>query len=116
MLTQDEIDAVIAERYRYSVLSHGEWDYCIQLCWDRLVQLLTRNIDDTIYFLDNECRADQFAWMSDVYDVVAKETKSREFVDALHRLAKKYPEEVKDADLMYMINLAETELQKVSNS
>lgn len=116
MLTHDEIDAVIAERYRYSVLSGGEWDYCIQLCWDRMVALLTRNMDETIYFLDNECRADQFAWMSDVFDIVAKESKSKEFVEALHRLAKKYPEEVKDADLMYMIGLAEDELKRVSKN
>ncbi len=110
MLTCDDIDAVISERYRLSVLSGGEWDYQIQLCWDRLTDLLTRDIDDTIRFLDNECRADQFVWMSDVYDVVAKETKSREFVDALYRLAEKYPEDVKDADLMYMIDIAEKEL------
>ena len=112
MLTSDDIDAVISERYRLSVLTAGEWDYQIQLCWDRLTDLLTRDINDTIRFLDNECRADQFAWMSDVYDVVAKETKSRAFVDALHRLEAKYPDEVRDADLRYMIGLAEEELLK----
>ena len=112
MLTSDDIDAVISERYRLSVVNSGEWDYQIQLCWDRLTELLTRNMDDTIRFLDNECRADQFAWMSDVYDIVAKETKSKAFVDALHRLEAKYPEEVEDADLRYMIGLAEKEITK----
>ena len=111
MSFSDDVDQVIAERYRISMISDGEWDYAIQLCWDRLAEILERDMDRTIEFLDNECREDQFAWMSDVYDLVAKDTKSKEFVDALYRAAEKYRREVDENGLMYLIDLARKEVE-----
>lgn len=96
MLTTDQIDAIIAERYRISKVAGDEWDYGIQLCWDQMTELLSRNMEETIAFLDNECSSEQYAWISDVFDFVAKKTMSKEFVLALYRLSSKYPEETKE--------------------
>ena len=73
-----------------------EWDYVIQLCWDQMTELLSKNIDETVCFLDNECTSEQYAWISDVFDFVAKRTMSKDFVRALYRLSEKYPEETKE--------------------
>ena len=48
MLTSDQVDAIIAERYRISKVAGDEWDYIIQLCWDQMTELLSKNIEDTI--------------------------------------------------------------------
>lgn len=104
MLTSEKIDAIIAERYRLSKVFGDEWDYTIQLCWDQMTELLSKNMDETIAFFDNECSSEQYAWMSDVFDFVAKKTKSHEFVAALYRLAEKYPEETAENKLMYFID------------
>lgn len=104
MLTSDQIDAIIAERYRLSKIFDDEYAYPIQLCWAQLTELLSKNIDETIEYLDKECTEEQYVWMSDVYDFVAKETKSKEFVKALYRLAAKYPEETKENHIMLFID------------
>ncbi len=96
MLTSDQVDAIIAERYRISKVAGDEWDYVIQLCWDQMTELLSKNIDETVSFLDNECTSEQYAWISDVFDFVAKRTMSKDFVRALYRLSEKYPEETKE--------------------
>jgi len=111
MVTRDQVDAIIAERYRLSKVFDDEWAYPIQLCWDELTALFTRNIDDTIAFLDNDCTAEEFGWISDVFDFVADETQSKAFVDALYRIAEKYPEEVKENNIMYFINDAASKIK-----
>lgn len=112
MITNDQVDAIIAERYRLSKIFGDEWDYSIQLCWAQLTELFTINIQDTIDFLDNTCTADEFGWISDVFDYVAEETQSQEFVDALYRTAKKYPEETEENNIMFFIDDAQSKIRK----
>ena len=111
MITNDQIDAIIAERYRLSKIYDDEWAYPIQLCWAQLTELFALNMDETIDFLDNRCTADEFGWISDVFDYVAEETQSKEFIAALYRLAEKYPEEVTENNLMFFIEDAESKLK-----
>ena len=111
MIDQDQIDAIIAERYRLSKVYDGEWAYPIQLCWDQLTEIFTKNMDDTIDFLDNVCTADEFGWISDVFDFVAEKSQSKKFIEALYRVAKKYPEEVQDNNLMFFIEDAASKIK-----
>lgn len=112
MITNDQVDAIIAERYRLSKVYDDEWAYPIQLCWDELTALLSRNIDDTIDFLDNACTAEEFGWIADVFDFVAEETQSNEFIKALYRLADKYPEEVQENNMMFFIKDAASKIRE----
>ena len=54
---------------------------------------LTENIEETIEFLDNECTADEFSWISEVFEGIAEKSQSQAFIDCLYRVAAKYPEE-----------------------
>lgn len=112
MITNDQVDAIIAERYRLSKVFEDEWAYPIQLCWAQLTELFTNNMEETIYFLDNLCTADEFGWISDVFDYVAKESQSKEFIDSLYRLAEKYPEETKENNIMFFIEDASSKIRK----
>ena len=68
-----------------------------ELPWDDMksikatIQLFTANLQETIDFLDNDCTADQFSWMSEVFDDISEKLQSWEFIDALERTADRFP-------------------------
>lgn len=76
MITE-EIRAVIGQRSEIPF----QWENLIEQCWKEETEILSRNINDTIYFLENECTADEFSWLSEIFDDVAEKTRSRKFVD-----------------------------------
>ena len=59
------------------------------------IELFTRNLQETVQFLDSDCTADQLSWMSEVFEEISAKLQSWDFVDALERCADKYPEECK---------------------
>lgn len=84
-----------------------EWDYGIEQNHKKLISLFTEDINKSIDFLDNDCTADQFSWLSEVFDEIAEITRSKAFIEALKRLAVKYPEETKTYNIMSFIESAE---------
>ncbi len=84
-----------------------------ELPWDDMksikatIQLFTTNLQETIDFLDNDCTADQFSWMSEVFDEISEKLQSWEFIDALRRTAAKYPEETRKYNVLSFIETAE---------
>lgn len=102
MITE-EIRAVIEQR----AVIPDEWYHFIKQYWEEETEILSRNIDDTIDFLENECTADEFSWLSEIFDNVAERTKSREFVDCLYRIADKYSEELFDTHIVENLKYAE---------
>ena len=64
-------------------------------------------IQETIDFLDHDCTADQFSWMSEVFDEISEKLQSWEFIDALRRTAAKYPEETRKYNVPRFIETAE---------
>lgn len=99
----DEIRASITKR----VATDDEWDYGVKQCWEEEIKILSRNIDDTIAFLENDCTADEFSWLSEVFDDVAEKTQSRAFVDCLYKVAKKFPDECKEYHIDRVLEFSE---------
>ena len=81
----EELKAVVAER----ISTDDEWYYGIEQCWNKEIEILTRDISQTINFIENECDDDTFCWIGEVFDEVADRTQSKEFVDAIKRRAAK---------------------------
>ena len=102
IMIKDRIIPIIEERE-----SVDSWDYGIEQCHKKLIALITEDIDKSIDFLDNDCTADQFSWLSEVFDEIAEITKSQAFIEALKRLAIKYPEETKEYNIESFIESAE---------
>ncbi len=102
-MIKDRIIPIIEEREA----TDDEWDYGVEQCKNKLIALFTENIDESIKFLDNDCTADQFSWLSEVFDEIAEKTQSHAFIDALKRLAVKYPEETKEFNILSFIESAE---------
>lgn len=72
--------------------------------WENLADFLSEDIASTIAFLENECTPEEISWAGEVFDDVAAKTKSKEFVEALHRIRGKMPEDLGkllDADIKF---------------
>ena len=70
------------------------------------IELFTKNLQETIGFLDNDCTADQLSWMSEVFEEISEKLQSWDFIDALGRCADKYPEECKVYNIKECIEYA----------
>ncbi len=72
-------------------------------CWEKEVNLLTQNMDETIDFISNRCTGEEFAWLSEVFDDVVEKIQSMEFITCLQRMVKKFPEEAKEYNLVDIV-------------
>jgi hypothetical protein len=71
------------------------------------IELLTKNINETIEFLDNDCTGNQFVWMSEIFEEIAQKTQNREFIQCLYRTADRFPAETKEYNIISFIKFAE---------
>ena len=71
----------------------NEWDYGIEQCWKKEIEILSEDIPSTIEFLKNECTADEYSWISEVIDAVVDKVPSKELVQCYTELMAKFPEE-----------------------
>lgn len=89
------------------ISTDDEWEYGVNQCWNEEIEILSRNINDTIAFFENECTADEFSWLSEVFEQVAKKTQSHALVECLYRIAKKYPNECAKYHVDFVIQCAD---------
>ncbi len=95
--------ALIVEREKLE----GDIDYENNPVIKEMVALLTEDINATISFLDEECSEVQFVWMSEIFDEIAERTKSKAFIEALRRAARRYQKATEDYNIEYFIDSAE---------
>jgi len=88
-----------------------EWDYGIEQCWKKEIEILSEDIPSTIEFLINECTAEEYSWISEVIDDIVDETLSKELVDAYKSLTTKYPEECEKYNIEGVIEICENILK-----
>jgi len=91
MKIKDEYTKLVARREKIEEIV----DWNNEPVIDATIALFTTNLQETIDFLDNDCSADQFSWMSEVFDKISEKLQSWDFIDVLRRTAAKYPEETK---------------------
>lgn len=104
----EEFDALIKIRASKSEVFFGTSNDPVI---DREIELFTRNISETIKFLRTKCTAEQFGWMSEIFNEVVDTTQSREFVDALFELTKKYPDITRRLNIQSFVEEAEHHLR-----
>ncbi len=64
-------------------------DFGQEKCWKDMIQILTNDIACTIRYFEKECTDEEFYWLGSVFEDVALETQSKEFVEVLRgRLAR----------------------------
>lgn len=116
MSLSNDLRAVFNLRNQIEEISQGN-DYSgIKQCWEKEITLLTADMNETLRYLEDECTGDDFGWISEVFDDVAEITQSRRFIEALRKLAIKYPKETKDYNIIPFIDSAEACIWDESNS
>jgi len=64
-----------------------EWTEGVQRCHGDLVGIVCEDMDGTIQYLLTSCTADEFSWLSEVFDDIVARLPRRDFIDALRFLA-----------------------------
>lgn len=59
----------------------------IEKCWDEMTDVFSADINQTVAFMD-ECTADEFSWLSEIFDLIAKRTHRQKFILSLYKTAK----------------------------
>ncbi|MBO4901865.1 MAG: hypothetical protein J5518_03655 [Lachnospiraceae bacterium] len=97
----------IKRREYVEKVSHGEWAEGIEECWKQEIEILTEDIPSTIEFLNNECTAEEYSWISEVFEDVIEKNPSKDLVQCYRSLMEKFPEESATYDVTSRIEGAE---------
>lgn len=82
----EQIKKVLSRREKV----HLEDDYAIQKCWNELIELLSKDEDNTIECLCL-CTSNEVGWLSEVFEEIAYSLQSRRYIECLKKLDAKYP-------------------------
>lgn len=107
MRLSDELRKIFDDLDKFESVEEGTWDWGVEHCRKKEIELLTANMNETLQYLDEECTGDDFGWISEVFEEIAEITQSKRFIEALRRLAEKYPEETKVYNIISFIDSAE---------
>lgn len=75
------------------------------------VKILSRNISETICFLDSDCSASDLSWMSEIFEDIIDMTRSTDFIAALYRAAERFPDACRTYNIVSFIKDAESHLR-----
>lgn len=62
---------------------HPDDDYAIYDCWMQETNILSENIQETIFFIENKCTDEEFYWISEVFEDISYKTQSTEFISCI---------------------------------
>ena len=102
----EELKAVVAER----IQTDDEWYYGLEQCWNKEIEILTRDLAKTISFIENECDDDTFCWIGEVFEDIAEITQNKEFVATIKRRAEKVVDEQDRRSVQVDVRYAEDSL------
>ena len=88
-MLKEEIDDIVSHRIKL----HIEDGFGLQKCWDKEIEILSRNMSETIFFIENECSDEIFCWIGEIFDDVVEITQSKEFLEAIKKRASKIIDE-----------------------
>lgn len=84
-----------------------ENDWQTEQWWEHVSDFASEHIAETIKFIKEDCSADEFSTLSEIFDDIAQKTNSKDFIDVLKETAKKFPEEFAKYNIQGAIESAE---------
>ncbi|MBO6089926.1 MAG: hypothetical protein J6P37_06430 [Lachnospiraceae bacterium] len=108
----EDFRKVIERREYVEKISSGEWAEGIEECQKKEVEILSEDIKSTIEFLEKECTADEYSWISEVIDILAEKTQSKELVECYKKLMMKFPQEYNTYKIAECVEFAEATLSE----
>ncbi len=95
------MDKILIEREK----KHINDDFGIEECWDKMVEILSKNTNETIEYLQN-CSEEEIYFISEVFEDISYKLQSPEYILCLRELEKKFP----NLNLKKDVDLAESYL------
>ncbi|GGB56548.1 hypothetical protein GCM10011409_37670 [Lentibacillus populi] len=86
MIDTNQVKTIINERKKI----HPD-DPSTKIKWQELIDVFTKNEDDTIHCLVN-CDKEDIEWISEVFEDISEKLQSKKFIECIELLQKKYPE------------------------
>lgn len=92
---------IILERKQKNI----EDDYGIESCWNKIIDILSKDVNKTILYLEN-CSEEDLYYISEVFEDIAIKLHSKAYIECLRKLDKKFPnlKITKDIDLAEVYN------------
>ncbi|SPT68037.1 Uncharacterised protein [Anaerobiospirillum thomasii] len=87
-----------------------DWEYMIDKICKDLITMITEDdcaFNDFIAYMQNDMTAEEYIYLSEISDEISQIKPSYKFVEAYRGLAKKYPKETNDYQIMSFIEVAE---------
>lgn len=109
----EKVRAFSRERIELHESNREECDEYIEDYWNRLSDFIASDIHGAILFMtkSRECTAEIFTDWSEVFDDVARKSRSAEFVDALKIAASRFIQVCERYNISGAIESAKAELQ-----
>ena len=110
MSIKDEYTVILRQRLKENGIDDASDYYETSPTIKAEIELLSRDLHETVQFLDNDCTAEQLVWISEVFEEISARLQSWEFIDALKRAADRFPEECDKHRIRDSIAFAEGQL------
>lgn len=107
-MISENITSLFEERERISVETQDNWYDGIEHCNQELIKIFANNISEGIVFLNTDCSASQFVWLSEIIEDIIELTHSKEFLETYKILSAKYAEETLKFNIKSFIDSAES--------
>ena len=92
-MIKEKIAEIVEERIRICEETDDNWDYGIEQCWKKFVDIFTADVDKSIHYFLYECTDEEFYWISETFEEIAEKTQCKDFISAWRtRLAAITPE------------------------
>ena len=102
---------VIKRREYIEDISCGEWADGIEECQKQLIDILSEDDPSTIDFLNTDCTAEEYSWISEVLEDIIEKKPCAELVQCYKALMTKFPEECTTYNIASCIEGAEAILK-----
>ncbi len=61
--------------------------------WQKEIDILSSNVDDTIQFIQRDCTDEEMHWLGEIFDELIEETQSLNLLKCLHERAERIQDE-----------------------
>ncbi len=99
-MIDERIRDVLSRRMAIEPEDASSAEECIQ----EEISILCEDIDQTIDYFEKRCSAEEFVWLSEVFEEVQSTLKSEKLRQCLLSTADRFPDETKEYNIRYFID------------
>lgn len=81
-MIKEEIAEIIEKRIRIGEETDDNWDYGIEQCWKKYIEIIIADIDKSIAYFFHECTDEEFFWLSEAFEEISEKAQSKDLIAA----------------------------------